>query len=344
VYAYGSQDTTLATRYRNCHFEDLEYPLTGTVYRYDYLITFDLEESSNILFDKCSIAVNKQKSMYLSSNTGKVVLKNTDIMHEYKTLANKANICVLNGASLYNVNFYEDYDSVFNRSYVISGNSIDVKDCVHVEGDVVKFYDWYRSNVGMTGWIKPGLYQDYVKNTLNVITYPVGGETLEDNHTCNITWEVINKAEKVAILLYKDCAFYDTIIASTANNGLYKWFIDTNIVPDTSYTIKLVAIGGNPSAFSFNNYFSIVKSTVGVNPEILSETSIYISPNPANTRISVRSGNAINEIVVFNILGQQQFIIQSKPEDIDISKWQTGIYIFMIKTNKGTVIKKLIKE
>jgi len=343
VYAYGSADSTLATQYKNCHFEDLEYPPTGEVYRYDYLITFDIEQSTNIKFDNCTIVANKQKSLYLSSNIGSVTLKNTTVMHKSTTIPTKQNICLLNRVILDNTTFAEDFKSDFNRSYVISGDYIDVKNCVFVEGNVVKFYDWKRSTSGMSGWIKPGYYHDYVKDQLNIITSPANGETLETNNTSNIKWEIKNKGQNVAILLYKGCAFYKTIIGSTANDGEYSWFIDNNIVPDTSYSIKMV-VNGSPSWFSFSNNFSISKSTSNKDLINQSGASVVISPNPAKTKISIHSENAIKEIKVFNILGQQQSMSGEELENIDISEWQKGLYFICIKTDKETVTKKLLKE
>jgi hypothetical protein len=281
--------------------------------------------------------------MYLSSNTGSVTLKNTNVMHKINTIPTKANVCVLNRVILDNTTFTEDYESDFNRSYVISGDYIDVKDCVFVEGNVVKFYDWKRSTSGMTGWIKPGYYHDYVKDQLNIITSPANGETLETNNTSNIKWEVKNKGQNVAILLYKGCAFYKTIIGSTSNDGEYSWFIDNNIVADTSYSIKMV-VNGSPSWFSFSNNFSISKSTSNKDLINQSGVSVLISPNPAKTKISIHSENAVKEIKAFNILGQQQFMSGEELENIDISKWQKGLYFISIKTDKETVTTKLLKE
>jgi len=207
----------------------------------------------------------------------------------------------------------------------------------------VKFYDWKRSTSGMSGWIKPGYYHDYVKDQLNIITSPANGETLETNNTSNIKWEIKNKGQNVAILLYKGCAFYKTIIGSTANDGEYSWFIDNNIVPDTSYSIKMV-VNGSPSWFSFSNNFSISKSTSNKDLINQSGASVVISPNPAKTKISIHSENAIKEIKVFNILGQQQSMSGEELENIDISEWQKGLYFICIKTDKETVTKKLLKE
>jgi hypothetical protein len=70
-----------------------------------------------------------------------------------------------------------------------------------------------------------------------------------------------------------------------------------------------------------------------------------ISPNPANTEITVNAGNGfINSITLFNTLGQQVYMSQftnTTKTTIDISYLPPGIYL--LKVN-DTYIKKVIKQ
>ena len=80
---------------------------------------------------------------------------------------------------------------------------------------------------------------------------------------------------------------------------------------------------------------------VGIN-EVVVEDNIHVFPNPANNIFFVRGEN-ITEIEVLNLSGK--IIFKNKGTTrIDMSNYKNGIYLARIKTNSGTIIKKLVKE
>ncbi len=79
--------------------------------------------------------------------------------------------------------------------------------------------------------------------------------------------------------------------------------------------------------------------------EIDEEVNIY--PNPATTKLNIESNVAENmEVSIFSTTGQLIFYEEEldNHEIIDISKFETGIYIIKIRTDGDIITKKLIKH
>lgn len=83
---------------------------------------------------------------------------------------------------------------------------------------------------------------------------------------------------------------------------------------------------------------SVLVSDINMIPEI----EIY--PNPAKTNISISNKNdvVINELIIYNQLGQKLLQKTYIPNKIDISMLRQGLYIIEIVADKKIVRKKLI--
>lgn len=94
---------------------------------------------------------------------------------------------------------------------------------------------------------------------------------------------------------------------------------------------------------ALSNVFS---STLDVDTYEL-EKEISISPNPTSGLIKVKGEN-IKSIEVLNQLGQTVQLIdhleKSNTVFVSLKKLATGVYFFKIKTSKGTLKKKIIKN
>lgn len=76
-----------------------------------------------------------------------------------------------------------------------------------------------------------------------------------------------------------------------------------------------------------------------------SASGIKIYPNPANETISISSlQENINELSIYNLLGQQVLEYKNPASTIDISQLNSGTYFVWTKTNKGKSVFKLIKN
>ncbi|MDX1462724.1 MAG: T9SS type A sorting domain-containing protein [Marinirhabdus sp.] len=83
---------------------------------------------------------------------------------------------------------------------------------------------------------------------------------------------------------------------------------------------------------------------LGVNEFDASNIAIY--PNPAQTVVHIQGVETIETIAVYDVQGRSitSFDVNTEYREVDISNLTSGIYFFSITSEKGTVVKKLIKE
>ena len=72
----------------------------------------------------------------------------------------------------------------------------------------------------------------------------------------------------------------------------------------------------------------------------------YIYPNPARDEINIVSSFKMNNIIVYNTLGQKviEEIINGNTTQLDVSKFAKGNYIAKIYTDNGVATKKFNVE
>lgn len=87
---------------------------------------------------------------------------------------------------------------------------------------------------------------------------------------------------------------------------------------------------------------TIMFSSLSVEDEILkTETSIY--PNPAKSMINISSSLDIIKLELFNLLGQK-IVESTETSQLDISEFDSGVYILNLYSKNGKGIKKIIVE
>ncbi|MBK7856263.1 MAG: T9SS type A sorting domain-containing protein [Bacteroidetes bacterium] len=107
-----------------------------------------------------------------------------------------------------------------------------------------------------------------------------------------------------------------------------------------SYTMTLP----NGSSGIDNSYFSsLCAGTVGINNNATSNYDLIISPNPAQSKLTIKSINQIQSALVIDALGKiiPVSVIENK---IDVSALQSGIYILKIEDGNGFHQTKFIKQ
>ena len=86
--------------------------------------------------------------------------------------------------------------------------------------------------------------------------------------------------------------------------------------------------------------FSENCSSVGIDE--LPNQEIQIFPNPASSHITVRKVFELEEILIFNLFGS--LIQVENTKTISIENLPSGIYIMHVKTTKGLIRKRFVKE
>lgn len=86
----------------------------------------------------------------------------------------------------------------------------------------------------------------------------------------------------------------------------------------------------------------ITLAMVAVNEIAVPQVNVY--PNPANNRLNITMNDKINSVKIFNISGQMIFNknYASESVQLDVSQFESGIYIMQINDGKSTKNQKLI--
>jgi uncharacterized repeat protein (TIGR01451 family) len=153
----------------------------------------------------------------------------------------------------------------------------------------------------------------------------------------------------------------------TAGNKLDFNFTNINLPPASSdepashgfVTFRIKPLGsliiGDVIENTANIYFDfnapVATNTVSTTVTSLglpsAETAVFkMQPNPSTNFVEIDSAEIINEVAVYNLIGQE-ILAQKVPAvhhaNLDISKLQTGTYLVEIHSNAGIFTKKLIK-
>ena len=78
--------------------------------------------------------------------------------------------------------------------------------------------------------------------------------------------------------------------------------------------------------------------------ELISSILVYPNPTKAFLKIQFNNSLQVSVVSIYNALGKELLSFNKDYETIDISKFAKGVYFLKIKTNKGAVTKKIIKE
>lgn len=104
----------------------------------------------------------------------------------------------------------------------------------------------------------------------------------------------------------------------------------------------VVDLAGDGSTYYFDDVR--VNTSLGINDNDLSSVNSY--PNPVFNNWNVESTDEISEIIVFNILGQS--ILTASPKtanySIDMTQFESGIYLVTITSLNGTQTIKILKN
>ena len=89
------------------------------------------------------------------------------------------------------------------------------------------------------------------------------------------------------------------------------------------------------------NFGQVLSSFLKTN-EFYSQNKAIVYPNPAKQEINISSTQKIENISVYNSLGQ--FLFDSNTNQINIEKLEKGLYFLKIKTSSSETVEKFIKE
>ena len=115
------------------------------------------------------------------------------------------------------------------------------------------------------------------------------------------------------------------------------------------------------SVTSNNKYLEVVavyendKTSIGLVKEITAEENINdiltdnisVYPNPVQDRLYIEAETEVEEVVVYDIYGKHQVAKTPSHQGnlvVDLSDLKAGIYFVKINTEKGNIVKRIIKD
>ena len=110
---------------------------------------------------------------------------------------------------------------------------------------------------------------------------------------------------------------------------------------NTSFEVTNVAFDPNKQIISKDN-----QTVLGTRDIVLDNSLIQVYPNPAKDKITIDLSNAltVQEIAIYNALGQLVYTQKELTNFIDISSFSKGAYLLKITSNQGVFTKKLLKQ
>jgi len=145
-----------------------------------------------------------------------------------------------------------------------------------------------------------------------------------------------------------------------AATGTYKFTVDqkkninrtvyiTDKVTGLKYDLaNLVELTLNPGTYQDRFYISFSPKTLGIDDQVLNqEIAVYYNGQSQEIVIQKKSNIGINQIKIYNLLGQKvqeltSFNQNNKEIKLSTNNLSTAVYIVKINTDKGTISKKLV--
>jgi len=268
---------------------------------------------------------------------------------------------------------------VLNWSVATQGTADDFNICSGSIPWVSLGYQYPRTGncyAGVVIYSTSGSYPDYREYIEAKLDSPM----INQEHYCVSYY--INKANNCYFannnfgVYFSDNFIYQPIIT---NLNFTPQINDTNIVTDTlNWTIvygEYVAHGGeqymiigdfypdsltdtlhtgtgNGSGYYFiddvNVHCCTCDSTTSLHAGVaeIKQEEITIYPNPTTTTLTITSTDKLKEVRMYNLLGEEILAItpNNNQSTININQFSKGIYFVEIKTEKGVVRKKVVKE
>jgi hypothetical protein len=183
-------------------------------------------------------------------------------------------------------------------------------------------------------------------------TYITGGiykDTIPNAMGCDSLITIYLTINTVYVSLAEDGI---TLTTNESKEG-YRWIDcndNNNPVPgETSQSFTATENGSYAVIVYYGLYIDTSMcytiTRVGINENEIENTSINIYPNPTNGNITVEGEN-INMIEVINVDGRiiKEISVVGKQINIDLSKQAKGIYLIIVKTEKGITVKRVVLE
>jgi len=238
---------------------------------------------------------------------------------------------------------------------VIDFASSDTEICAY---DCIRFYD-YTSNATSYAWSFPGgtPSTSTVKDPQNICYLTDGTYDVTLVASNAFRFDTVTYSHYITVIPSPPTPAItrvDSMLYCNADSSYvsYQWYIDTTRIIGATDTSLVINSSGNYHVEVTNAQGC--KVATGINiiyglQNYLGNHSISLYPDPAGSELRIKNSELrIEKAEIYNTLGQQclQSEIKTPQSEIslDVSGLPAGIYFLQLKTEKGRVVRKFIKE
>jgi hypothetical protein len=187
----------------------------------------------------------------------------------------------------------------------------------------------FRGSNSITSLALPSITDlgDSALNSTSLETLAIG-----ENLT-NLNGNAFDNLPALSTLIWdvEDPATFNPSFASSSLNGA------TLAVP----AANLMAYTEN--AFWSNLFGSIVAKETLSTSSIEQELGLVLYPNPTNRLVNIKNNyNTDVDVIVYDINGRA--LIETTNSQIDMTSLSSGLYVFRLKTEKGELVKRILKQ
>ena len=166
---------------------------------------------------------------------------------------------------------------------------------------------------------------------------------LDDIYGVNLNWDdyggcnkTITDFEGFNVYRSIDGAAYEIIASGLSDNT----FADSDL-EIALYEYYVTVVVDDMESEASNIVFMLITSM-----DKITSNTMQVYPNPVTQMINISSQKTINEIIVYNQLGQIVLLekVNLNYYSHDISGWNSGIYFVQLKTGESIISKHIVKE
>ena len=177
--------------------------------------------------------------------------------------------------------------------------------------------------------------------------YPVQNMKAEIILDCTgaveINWEAPEKGNPTKYNIYIDG---ELVAENNADNLIYH-SEDPQLIEklnSRTHIAEVVAVyENNKTSVSVAKVFNGIWENVEEN---MATNNISVYPNPVNDKLYIVTEDEVEDVVVYDIYGRHQQLsaVSCQPSVIDVENLKSGIYFVKINTDKGNIVKRIIKQ
>ena len=230
-----------------------------------------------------------------------------------------------NDANVVNMRL-QAFENIFNDECATPQN-------ISVEVDI---FNNYAGNVSAASQsvissCEPSSDSFIIQDVWYSFTMPINGDLeLEDLTTTSNT---------SYYALYDACG--NTDLQCFTNDGIF-----ANLTAGSTYTLKTGLLSSQAGVLSFR--LRAVSGTLGIEENIRNDWSVFPNPTSNSFTISNKNKLQINNISIYDLSGRmvKNIYLKAAVDDvvIDISALQVAMYLVVIKSENGTLTKRILKN